>query len=193
MAASFALAVPASLFATLLFYLGCNNQQWWQRRPLPTAVAVSGSLFLTCVAWLILRQQLAVLPATFSVLSLLMLFLALWPFLGRLPAPVAVDRRDAPLGKGGDVPSAQWVGKILAVLLLGFPLALSLVGLLAWLAPGSLTHNGKSQLVMWLVTPLWLTPLTLVFFRLRLRTLLASYLLLNVLAYLLLGLAQRGA
>jgi len=52
--------------------------------------------------------------------------------------------------------SRSWFGKASAGLILGFALALSLTGLLAWLWPGGLMHSsGKTQLNMWLMSPIW--------------------------------------
>ncbi|PIE38983.1 MAG: hypothetical protein CSA53_03595 [Gammaproteobacteria bacterium] len=67
---------------------------------------------------------------------------------------------------------SDWWLKTATALLLGFPLAVGLSGIFAWLAPGAITHTTKTQVVMWLITPLWLIPLALVyFFRSGLRAL----------------------
>lgn len=64
----------------------------------------------------------------------------------------------------------DWTAKTLAGVLLGFALALALAGLFAFLGPGGLDARDKYQLVMWLVAPLWLLVVSLVYlFRSGLR------------------------
>ncbi|MTJ83602.1 MAG: hypothetical protein F8N37_21660 [Telmatospirillum sp.] len=61
----------------------------------------------------------------------------------------------------------DWLSKSLAGVLLGYGLALSLAGLVAKLAPPG---PALTQLVMWLVAPLWLSTLAATFlFRSGLR------------------------
>lgn len=55
---------------------------------------------------------------------------------------------------------AHWWAKSTAGLLLGFTLAIAVAGLFARLAPDA---PGKFQMVMWLVTPVWMGTLSLVF------------------------------
>jgi hypothetical protein len=64
----------------------------------------------------------------------------------------------------------DWVSKSLAGLLLGFAFAIALAGLFAHLGPEGLEGRNKYQLVMWLIAPIWLGVLSLVFlFRSGLR------------------------
>ncbi len=59
--------------------------------------------------------------------------------------------------------SAHWFGKSCAGLLLGLGLALAASGLFAWLTPGGVPGgDGKIQVVMWLIAPLWATVLCFV-------------------------------
>lgn len=52
--------------------------------------------------------------------------------------------------------SRNWFGKASAGAILGLALALALSGLFAWLWPGGLMHSsGKTQLNMWLMSPIW--------------------------------------
>lgn len=51
---------------------------------------------------------------------------------------------------------ADWWSKTLAGAVLGWTLALALSGLFAWLGPGGVDAPNKSQLVMWLIAPLWM-------------------------------------
>lgn len=64
----------------------------------------------------------------------------------------------------------HWISKSAAGLLLGFPLALALSGLFAWLGPGGITAANKVQFNMWLIPPLWMIFfVTVYFFRTGLR------------------------
>lgn len=56
----------------------------------------------------------------------------------------------------------DWVAKILAGTLLGFTLAVGCSGLLVHLTPG-MAKVIQGQLAMWLVMPVWLGVLSLVF------------------------------
>jgi hypothetical protein len=57
----------------------------------------------------------------------------------------------------------DWISKTLAGAILGFSLAVALAGLFAWLGPGGLATPNKFQLVMWLISPIWLTTMSLSF------------------------------
>lgn len=57
----------------------------------------------------------------------------------------------------------DWISKSLAGIVAGFTLALALAGLVAWGGPGGLSVPGKVQMVMWTITPLWLTAVSLVY------------------------------
>ncbi len=50
----------------------------------------------------------------------------------------------------------DWASKSVAGTVLGFGLAVGLVGLFAWVGPGGLRAVNKFQFNMWLVPPLWL-------------------------------------
>ena len=56
-----------------------------------------------------------------------------------------------------------WWTKSLAGLVLGFTLALGLVGLFAWFGPGGIDADTKVQVNMWLIAPIWLSVLSLSF------------------------------
>lgn len=80
----------------------------------------------------------------------------------------------------------DWWTKSLAGLILGFTLALGLVGLFAWFGPGGIDADTKVQFNMWLITPIWLLVLSFSFmFKTGLRAI--GYLgLFNVLTYIVL-------
>lgn len=64
----------------------------------------------------------------------------------------------------GSLSSRDWAGKAAAGVILGFGLALALSGLFAWLGPGGLLAGaGKTQLSMWLMSPIWVATLALCF------------------------------
>jgi hypothetical protein len=68
-----------------------------------------------------------------------------------------MSARKAPPG------APDWLSKTLAGLLLGFALAIGSSGLLSW-AAADLALTIRSQLVMWLVAPVWMGVLSGVYF-----------------------------
>lgn len=80
----------------------------------------------------------------------------------------------------------DWWLKTLAGLILGFTLALGLVGLFAWFGPGGIDADTKVQFNMWMIAPIWLLILSFSFlFKTGLRAI--GYLgLLNILTYIVL-------
>lgn len=75
-----------------------------------------------------------------------------------VPVEAAADRRAKPAPIQRD-----WISKTLAGLLLGLGLALGCSGLLAALLP-AMPLPVSGQFVMWLVPPVWLLALSLVYF-----------------------------
>ena len=194
------LAAAASLGSALIFYLGCPNQQWLEQRPLGFAAASVLASGMSALSWWLLSFGLAPLSATFAVVVLFMLFLGVVPFLSRYAAPAkARGKRKKKLEKGeveaanGQPYSPQWVAKTTIVFLLAYPLALSISGLLAIWGGGTLTHDTKSQAVMWLITPLWLTPLSLAYFTVKVKTLLIALAILNAIFFAMLQFAKGAA
>lgn len=98
-------------------------------------------------------------------------------------------------GRTGTAKNIQrdWWSKSLAGVAGGFLLAVGVSGLFAWWGIGGVAAANKSQFVMWLIAPLWLAVLSLVYlFRsgwLALAWLTAA----NALVYGLLWLARSGA
>lgn len=60
--------------------------------------------------------------------------------------------------------SEDWLGKASAGLICGFTLAIALTGLFAWFGPSGLMHSSaKTQLNMWLASPIWVAALSVCF------------------------------
>ena len=75
------------------------------------------------------------------------------------PAPASVQAQvqiQRPLQR-------DWWRKSIAGVVGGFLLALGLSGLFAWWGPGGIDAANKSQFVMWLITPIWLLVMALVY------------------------------
>ncbi|MFA0812322.1 hypothetical protein ACCI49_15520 [Microbulbifer epialgicus] len=183
----------AAFVASSVFYLGCPNQQWRQQRPLTFYTALLVSLILVVTSWFLFRLTLSTLSASFSVICFLMLALGILPFTSVLDKPgKVIARKKKRIEKGLEDYTPHWWVKSLCALLLGFPLALALAGLVAWWGPGNVLVNDKTQLVMWLITPVWLTCLSLVYLFTSVKRMLAIYLGLNLLMYSLLLIARTG-
>jgi hypothetical protein len=58
---------------------------------------------------------------------------------------------------GRDPIRPDWAAKTFAGVVLGAPLALALAGIFAWAGPGGIAPADKSQFVMWLIAPIWMT------------------------------------
>ena len=85
----------------------------------------------------------------------------------------------------------DWISKTLAGGLAGLSLSIALLGLVAWLGPDGTSAPDKTQVIMWLIPPLWMTIFSLTYlFRSGLR----AWLWLgsaNLLAYSALSLVQH--
>lgn len=57
----------------------------------------------------------------------------------------------------------DWLGKTLCGVVLGFTLALAIVGLFAWFGPGGIDARDKYQFNMWLMAPLWLCVISFIY------------------------------
>lgn len=186
---SYLSAMALLCLSASIFYLGCPNQQWLVKRPISFRSGLWLSLLLLVPSWLLLRLNLSTLSSTFFIATALMLCLGLLPLLTRhdVPQRVGVVSRAKLLTKSKGLYDAPgWWQKPLIGMLLGFPAALSLSGLLAWLGPGGISHGFKTQMVMWLIPLLWLMPLSLVFFSRSYKRLVALYVAGNVFAFALL-------
>tara|TARA_R110002012_G_scaffold268125_1_gene452030 strand:+ start:3936 stop:4532 length:597 start_codon:yes stop_codon:yes gene_type:complete len=189
------LALALSLIATAVFYIGCPNQQWFAKRYLSFYASALISLVLLGIAWLFLLELMSGLSAVFTLLCLEMLFLGLVPF---------VPKYDTPLANTGSAKSslvrdethashkAQWVFKTVGMLAIGFPFAVFTSSLVGWAAPGSVPVDIRSQYIMWLITPLWLTPLSLIFFARRPLPVFCAFVIFTCIAFGLLQLIKNS-
>ena len=85
---------------------------------------------------------------------------------------------------------ADWWTKTISGLVLGFTLALAISGLFAWIGPGGIAAPQKVQFVMWLIAPVWMLILSLIYLvRTGVRAL-TGLLIVNALAYALLFLVK---
>ena len=195
MVITMASAVLLCALACSTFYLSCPNQQWFRQQLLSFYPGLTISILLSGAAWWQLTATLSLFSASFTVLFLLMLFFSILPFLSPLDQPQKHKNHGKKLSKKpmNDQPfKPHWWIKLCVGLLLGFPLAIGLVGLLAYWGPDLPIPDDKTQLVMWLVTPIWLTLLSLVFLAQRIFYLLGVFSGLNGIVYLLLWTAKNG-
>lgn len=58
---------------------------------------------------------------------------------------------------------ADWWSKTLAGIVAGLSLSYGLIALFAWFGPGGIDAANKVQFNMWMISPLWLTILSLVY------------------------------
>lgn len=190
------LAVLLSLAAGWVFYLGCPNQQMFEKRPIRFIPAVVLSLFLVGLGWFVLRQQFSVLSASFTVLALQMLVLGLLPFLARLdrPALVGVAKRQKNITRsskeGGAKYQADWWLRTVGSLVLSFFLAICLVGLITWWAPGGVTNSFKTQMVMWFVPLVWLVPFSFAYLPRNAKLVVIGFALAAAISFALLSVAK---
>lgn len=193
---AYGLAVAACLLSSIVFYLGAPNQQWFASRVLGFYPALLISIVLAAVSWWLFHLNLSGLSATFTVFYLLMLCLCLLPFISPHKTPLSSGKKEKKKinkEKNGSPYQTQWRLKIAIGLLLGFPLSVATAGLISWWGPGDISNDNKTQLVMWLVTPLWLTSLSLIFFVSTAKRLLAGYCGFSLFIYSLLWIARSGS
>lgn len=189
------LALALCLIATSIFYIGCPNQQWFAKKYLTFYPSLLLSLALLFVAWWVLLDIMSGLSAGFTLLCLEMLFLGLIPLMPKYDLPL--------MNKGGAKSSltrseiyvthkAHWLLKTVGMLLVGFPFAVFTSSLIGWMAPDSVPIDIRSQFIMWLITPLWLTPLSLIFFYRRPIPVFGAFVVLTFVAFGLLQLVKNG-
>ncbi len=190
-----AVALLLCLFGSIAFYLGCPNQQWFSQAKLSFAQGLTLCAALLGLAIWMFARQFFWLSAVFAVVTTVMLLLGALPFFSQFSTPVANQRKVASSLVKSELASryrGHWALRPILALVLGFPLAVGLSGLIALLSPGPLTDDVKSQFTMWLITPLWLTPLSLIFFSHRLLPWVLGFLSLNGLVFGLLWVLAPG-
>lgn len=192
----FTLSVLLSAAAGAVFYLGCPNQQLLQKRPIGFVPATILSLLIVVVVWLLLRQVFSVLSASFTTLTLQMLVIGLLPFLSRLekPALVGVTPRQKNLTRAskeeGAKYQADWWFRTVGSLVLSFFLAIFLVGLITWWAPGGVTNSFKTQMVMWFVPLIWLVPFSFAYVPRNAKLVVIGFAVAAAVAFALLSVAK---
>jgi hypothetical protein len=189
------LALVLCLIATAVFYIGCPNQQWFTKRYLTFYPSLLISLVLSVIAWRMLLSLMSGLSAGFTVLCLEMLFLGLLPLMPKFDNPLTnTSKGKSSLVRGETYANhkAQWLLKTVGMLLIGFPFAVFTSSLIGWAAPDSVPLDIRSQFIMWLITPLWLTPLSLVFFSRRPLFVFSAFVILTCVAFGLLQLVKNG-
>lgn len=176
------MAILLSCFAAIAFYLGCPNQQWLAQRRYTFFTGLLVSLLLAALAVLLFSLPFSLLSAVFSVLTVIMLALGMLPILSPQAAPASTGQKVSSglvKSKQGLTYRPRWLLRPVLATVFGFPLAVGLSGLIVVLSPGPLTDNVKAQFAMWLITPLWLLPLCLMFFSHRLWPWVAAFSVLN--------------
>lgn len=192
---AFSFAIMACLLSSILLYLSSPNQQWLQKRPMGFLTASSISLTLCVLSWFLFRVDLSVFSATFTVVSLMMLSLGILPFFSSIDAPAkSTSNKKKRIQKQADAPyKPHWVTRIACATILGYPLAVGLSSLLLWSGGNDVVIGDRTQLIMWLITPIWLTGLSLIFFVTRINTVVIGYSGLNLIIYTLIYLAGNSA
>lgn len=172
-----------TLMACVIFYVSSPNQQWLSRRPISFKPACALSATLLVAGYLVMLESMSALSVTFFIATVVMASLGILPLLTRYQAPQSTTAEKTGLLSKEKLEdqNPQWLSKIGITLTLGFLSALAASTLIfAFLTPGPVTHDFKSQLVMWMVIPLWLIPLSLMFFTQRATRLLLGYSLVNI-------------
>ena len=174
------------LIANVIFYLGCPNQQWVKQRPFSFKTGLFVSSGFAIFSVILFNYVFSVVSAIYTVITLSMLVLGILPFLSRYPTTLTSR---ASKGNGLERDESyksykpQWLIKIIGMTLVGYPFALTSSSLFSFLL---LTHTPldvKSQFLMWLIVPLWLTPLSLIFFTKKPIQLFLLFILLTAVEY----------
>lgn len=184
-----------SLIASVVLYSGVPNQQWLAHRKLSFYQALAVFLLLSVLSFWVLHESVSGLSALFIVFTIHMLALSLLPLLTRFKKPLTNSiKRKSWLSRDGEYLShqPQWVLKTAGTFLLGYPLALFMAALLGFSVFDDAPLDVRSQLIMWLITPIWLTPLSLVFLSKTPLRLLTIMVLFTVVGYAMLRFGWVG-
>jgi hypothetical protein len=159
MDAWFVTALSGVLVAGILgltLYLGAPGQQL---RPTPLVPRLTSALAIALGsgAIVLLRRVLGPAEAVYATILIVTIVTTVLPFLAAALQKRTVTSRTPLSGR-------HWFGKAMAGLILGFGLALAVSGLFAWFGPGGLfAGTGKTQLNMWLMSPVWVCVLAFCF------------------------------
>jgi hypothetical protein len=155
------------LLATLVFYAGCPNQQWFKKKPLSFNTALLIALTLWVLSTVIFSSTFSLPAAIYTVITLCMLLLGTIPFFTRYAVPLKSGRsRGTGLTRDESYSTFKphWWLKTIGATLISFPFALFTSSLISLFFLSNTPLDVKSQFLMWLIVPFWLTPLSLIFF-----------------------------
>ncbi|WP_341210252.1 hypothetical protein [Alteromonas stellipolaris] len=155
------------LLANLVFYAGCPNQQWFKKSLLSFNTALLIALALLVLSTAIFSLTFSLPAAIYTVITLCMLLLGTLPFFTRYTAPLkSVRSRGTGLTRDESYTTfkAHWWLKTIGATLISFPFALFTSSLISLLFLSNTPLDVKSQFLMWLIVPFWLTPISLIFF-----------------------------
>jgi len=155
------------LLANLVFYAGCPNQQWFKKSLLSFNTALLIALALLVLSTAIFSLTFSLPAAIYTIITLCMLLLGTLPFFTRYTAPLkSVRSRGTGLTRDESYTTfkAHWWLKTIGATLISFPFALFTSSLISLLFLSYTPLDVKSQFLMWLIVPFWLTPLSLIFF-----------------------------
>ncbi|ALM89723.1 MULTISPECIES: hypothetical protein [Alteromonas] len=155
------------LLANLVFYAGCPNQQWFKKSLLSFNTALLIALALLVLSTAIFSLTFSLPAAIYTIITLCMLLLGTLPFFTRYTAPLkSVRSRGTGLTRDESYTTfkAHWWLKTIGATLISFPFALFTSSLISLLFLSNTPLDVKSQFLMWLIVPFWLTPISLIFF-----------------------------
>jgi len=155
------------LLANLVFYAGCPNQQWFKKSLLSFNTALLIALALLVLSTAIFSLTFSLPAAIYTIITLCMLLLGTLPLFTRYTAPLkSVRSRGTGLTRDESYTTfkAHWWLKTIGATLISFPFALFTSSLISLLFLSNTPLDVKSQFLMWLIVPFWLTPISLIFF-----------------------------
>ena len=150
-----------------MFYAGCPNQQWFKKSLLSFNTALLIALALLVLSTAIFSLTFSLPAAIYTIITLCMLLLGTLPLFTRYTAPLkSVRSRGTGLTRDESYTTfkAHWWLKTIGATLISFPFALFTSSLISLLFLSNTPLDVKSQFLMWLIVPFWLTPISLIFF-----------------------------
>lgn len=158
------------LLASGLIYIASPNQQWLEQKVHNRKLTFFCATASLVSAVLIFNLHFSALSAIFTVFTIIMLLLSTLPLVVRFEKPLTNDCSMTPWLKRGESYKShqpQWWLKSIGVFFLCFPLAVLLCGFLGFSAGYAAPYDVRSQFIMWMITPIWLLPISLIFFSRR--------------------------